>query len=186
MLLVVVLHMYIPLYILAQCRALESTVAISLKSANWVLQSCQFYSMYLLYDLWWLPWVCYTYIYIYMYTSSIHNIYIYMYTSSIHNTYIYNIHMLFDICFYNIMQLYVVVTLVILIDITWLIPVWRMITALIMTSCGGSVQLPGMQINAWPSRRCSQCFDSDPSDVKLVQLGGTSSINSGEKVNMIV
>ena len=34
MLLVVVLHMYIPLYILAQCRALESTVAISLKSAN--------------------------------------------------------------------------------------------------------------------------------------------------------
>ena len=29
MLLVVVLHMYIPLYILAQCRALESTVAIS-------------------------------------------------------------------------------------------------------------------------------------------------------------
>ena len=34
MLLVVVLHMYIPLYILAQRRALESTVAISLKSAN--------------------------------------------------------------------------------------------------------------------------------------------------------
>ena len=34
MMLVVVLHMYIPLYILAQCRALESTVAISLKSAN--------------------------------------------------------------------------------------------------------------------------------------------------------
>ena len=44
MLLVVVLHMYIPLYILAQCKALESTVAISLKSANWVLQSYQFYT----------------------------------------------------------------------------------------------------------------------------------------------
>ena len=41
-LLVVVLYMYIPLYILAQFRALESTVAISLKSAGLVLQSCLF------------------------------------------------------------------------------------------------------------------------------------------------
>ena len=63
MLLVVVLHMYIPLYILAQCRALESTVAISLKSANWVLQSCQFYSIITVYTVCkktcsWSKWIC--------------------------------------------------------------------------------------------------------------------------------
>ena len=42
-LLVVVFYMYIPLFILAQFRALESTVsAISLKSADLMLQSCLF------------------------------------------------------------------------------------------------------------------------------------------------
>ena len=84
-----------------------------------------------------------------MIAMSMLHIYIYMYNSIQVYVYIITyIHMLFDICFYNIMQLYVVVTLAILIDITWLIPVWRMIIVLIMTSCGGSVQLPGMQINA--------------------------------------
>ena len=34
-----------------------------------------------------------------------------------------------------------------------------------------SADLPGMQINAWPSRRCSQCFDSDPSDTCEIGQG---------------
>ena len=41
-LLVVVLYMYIPLFILAQFTALESTMAISLKSADLMLQSFLF------------------------------------------------------------------------------------------------------------------------------------------------
>ena len=106
--------------------------------------------------------------------------------NSIQVVYITYIHMLFDICFYNIMQLYVVVTLAILVDITWLIPVWRMIIALIMTSCGGSVQLPGMQINALTKQEMFTMLRQWPKWCENGPTGWNEFHQFRGKVNMIV